>query len=401
MTKRITGTITGNRITCVIDGRFRSFSMASDQGQKLAEALKRVPQDIDEIRKLGDVASYISAMSFGRVEVDDRDRLRLDGEIVDFGMTSHFLRVLREGFDIDPLVKFIENLAENPEPDLKEDMFAFLQQGNLPFTEDGCFLAFKRVNDDYLDFHSRTVHYPIGGLVEMPRENCAKHRSACGTGLHVCYFDYLPCFHGGAGRILICKVNPRNVTDIPAGGTHHKLKCCSLEVVGEIPEDDARAHFTSAVDKRYEPKKEEPETPVTDADDSDEATSADGVTTVEPEYRNWAEHADRTGYQAGLVAGTAEPFPVPLPAGLPPADVPGYEEVYARRYYAGQVEAAFGGTTWTQVGEEDGALWAVGDTHYDCHPASGANAAQAQAAGQFDEYSTGFKAGYDRIFSGV
>lgn len=352
---KIVGTITGDRITCVIDNRFRSFLLASDQGQKLADALRRDPQDIDEIRNLADVASYLVTMSFGRLEVDDCERLRLDGKVVDFGVTSHFLRVLRDGYDIQPVVRFIERVAENPEEDLANDLFAFLQAGNLPFTEDGCFLAFKRVRDDYFDFHSGTVHYPVGGTVSIPREDCAKHRTACGKGLHVCYFDYLPSFHGGAGRILICKVAPEDVTDIPTGGSQHKLKCCRMEVLGEIPEADAQAHFTTSVDRRYAPPAEE-----VDLEEGD--PTGDETTTVQgpdPEF-NVSEMLQPTAEEAEAM-----------------------ELEYVER-----------------IGAEDGFAWAQGDTIYDAVPSSGARWSLLEGKSEEvqEAYRRAFITAYDEVF---
>lgn len=353
---KIVGTITGDRITCVIDNRFRSFLLASDQGQRLAAALRQDPQDIDEIRKLADVASYLVTMSFGRLEVDDCERLRLDGKVVDFGVTGHFLRVLREGYDIQPVVRFIERVAENPEEDLAQDLFAFLQAGNLPFTDDGCFLAFKRVRDDYFDFHSGTVHYPVGGEVSIPRTECAKHRTACGKGLHVCYFDYLPCFHGGRGRILICKVAPEDVTDIPSSGREFKLKCCRMEVLGEIPEADAQAHFTSAVDRRYGPAAEEID----------------------------LEEGDPTGDETTTVEGPVREFEIS--EALPPT---------AEEAEAMELECA------ERMGAEDGAAWAQGDIVYDAVPSSGARWADLDNKPEEvqDAYKAAFVVAYDEVFN--
>lgn len=355
-------TISTARISITLDGRFRSFLRASEQGKKLEEAVKRVPQDIDEIRMIADVSTYIAAKTFGRVILDDKDRLRLDGVTIDYIAVGTFKRVLEEGFDIAPLVKFIENVDRNPDKSVAADLYAFLEKGNLPITEDGCFHAFKRVGQDYFDLHSHSVLYALDTTVEMDREKCDPNRTqTCSRGLHACSFDYLSQFHGGNGRILIVKINPKDVTAIPVDYNQAKLRTCKMQVIGEIPEDDAKKHFSSAVDRRYEPAPS-----AVDPEDATDATANDGVTTHEVETVtadeppetvttapeadvtvaiDWAARGHASGYQAGIDDGhneydydTSFDMPGELADG-PNSARQAYAEAYVRGYGEGFAQA--------------------------------------------------------------
>jgi hypothetical protein len=49
------------------------------------------------------------------------------------------------------------------------ELYGFLEKGNLPITNDGHFLAYKKVRKDYKDCHSGTMDNSIGQVVEMER----------------------------------------------------------------------------------------------------------------------------------------------------------------------------------------------------------------------------------------
>jgi hypothetical protein len=69
----------------------------------------------------------------------------------------------------------------------------------------------------------------------MPRSECDENRDqTCSTGLHFCSYEYLPRGYSHNQRVVIVKVNPKDVTAIPTDYNYQKARCCSYEVVGEI-----------------------------------------------------------------------------------------------------------------------------------------------------------------------
>ena len=68
----------------------------------------------------------------------------------------------------------------------------------------------------------------------------------CSYGLHFCSEGYLR--HFGGDRVVILKINPRDVVSIPTDYNNTKGRCCRYEVIGEVgvnPEDEKE--FTQPV----------------------------------------------------------------------------------------------------------------------------------------------------------
>lgn len=252
---RIAAMFGGDRVSFVLHGRFRSFLNDSDVGRRLIAELKKEVQDIELIAEMSDVALFVARRSSGRVIVDEKDQIRLDGKVVDYGLAGRILAVLNQGFDFDSLSRFIEKISENPDKTVAADLFRFLEKGNMPLTPEGNFLAFKKVDANYRSYRAGpkgTVHYPVGEFVSEPRDECDADRNrTCSRGLHVCSHEYLSFWYPNKGHVLICEVDPRNVTAVPADHNDQKLRTCLLFVAGEIPEEDAATHFNKAVDARY------------------------------------------------------------------------------------------------------------------------------------------------------
>lgn len=261
MSQKFMYSIGETSVMVIIDSRPRMVSLDTDQGKKLAAALRKPVQDEDEVRSLADVTSRLTKHTFGRVTVDDRDQLRLDGVVVDYGMSTIIIGLCREGADVTSLTNFLANVAENPNKGIANDLYQFISGGMLPITPDGYFLAFKRVRADFMDIHSGTVSYKLGEKPSMDRANCDENRhQTCSRGLHACSYNYLPHFGGSSDTIMIVKINPRDVTAIPTDYNLTKLRCCLMEVVDQVPEAEVKAFFNKAVDDRYSPKTATPET---------------------------------------------------------------------------------------------------------------------------------------------
>jgi hypothetical protein len=103
---------TVNTVSIILNGRFRSLSLNTDQGRKAPRRRARKSRRTStRSPRLADIATYITRHTFGRVTVDDKDRLRLDGKVVDYGLSEIILRLLTEGAEVGHLTKFLENVA--------------------------------------------------------------------------------------------------------------------------------------------------------------------------------------------------------------------------------------------------------------------------------------------------
>lgn len=234
--------IQGNNIVVVINNQPHTISKTHITYQKVLDAIKSndwvTVQDIIEPKKV--VLNY----GQGNIEIQG-ETLFWRGREMHNALTTRMISMLQEGFPIEPLVLFMENLMNNPSKRAVDELYRFLEKNNLPITPDGQFLAYKKVRENYMDCHSGTFDNSVDKVCEMERNHVDDDKDrTCSTGLHFCSQEYLKSF--GGERTMIVKVNPRDVVSIPSDYNDSKGRTCRYEVVGELgvnPEDA----FTSSV----------------------------------------------------------------------------------------------------------------------------------------------------------
>ncbi|XAI95949.1 transposase [Microcystis phage Mwe-JY26] len=236
-------TITPQGVSLVLDARMRTVPRSAANFGALINALKsKAP--LDTIRRLADIPSFIAKATFGRVQIGG-DQVRFDGEQVENVIADRLLDFINQGLDVEPLARFLDRLMDNPIESARKELYLFLESGNNPITEDGCFLAFKKVRDNYRSIHGGKVDNSPGKVVEMDRSAVDPNRhNLCSTGLHFCSWSYLQHFGGvGGTRVVIVKIDPKDVVAIPADYANAKGRTWRYEVVGEVPEDECRHLF--------------------------------------------------------------------------------------------------------------------------------------------------------------
>ena len=228
--------IQGNNIVVVIGNKSHTISKTHITYNKVLEAIKAndwvsIP-DIIEPKKV--VLNY----GQGNVSIQG-DTLFWKGKELNTGLSVRMIQMLQEGFPIEPMVNFMENLYKNPSKRAVTELYGFLEKNNLPITPDGHFLAYKKVRENFKDVHSGTMDNSIGQVVEMERHDVDDNKdNTCSTGLHFCGMSYLS--HFGGARTVIVKINPADVVSIPSDYNDAKGRACRYEVIGELnvnPED--------------------------------------------------------------------------------------------------------------------------------------------------------------------
>jgi len=157
------------------------------------------------------------------------------GEPLDNYGTERLIELFEEGYDVAPLVKFLERLANNPSQTVVNHLYKFLEHGRIPLTPEGKFLTYKAVRANYMDIHSGTFSNHIGASLRIERNKVDdNHNVTCSYGFHVCSFDYLPHFSHANGHVVICEVDPADVVAIPVDYNNTKMRVCAYRVVGEV-----------------------------------------------------------------------------------------------------------------------------------------------------------------------
>lgn len=251
MTQAIPYLIQGKNIILVIDGKSHTISKDTHIAYgKIVDALKN--QEWDEIRDLVSPKVVLTKFGSGNITIDG-NKLLWKGQPFHNALASRMIEMYKDGFPIEPMVAFMENLMENPSKRSVDQVYGFLEKNSLPITEDGYFLAFKRVRNDYLDIHSGTISNHVGAIVEMDRNMVDDNPdSHCSVGLHFCSESYLGHFGSSGQPVMILKINPADVVSIPTDYNGAKGRCMRYEVVGEV-EGDASQAFSSVVNSDYTP----------------------------------------------------------------------------------------------------------------------------------------------------
>lgn len=146
-----------------------------------------------------------------------------------------------------PLMAFLANVLENPDPRAAEDLFDWVQASGLPLTTDGYVLAWKAVTKDYRSIHApsdaRFDHH-IGNMVTMARSECDSDPSrTCSRGLHFCSADYLRYYASGGSRVVVVKIHPKDVVAFPKDYGNQKGRACGYQIVGEVPMDQVATFY--------------------------------------------------------------------------------------------------------------------------------------------------------------
>jgi hypothetical protein len=235
-------------LTLVIDNKQHTLNAETHPNfEKILDAIRS--GDGDRVRELVDLTRAISHYANGFLEVKNGD-VYWDGKPFHNALTNRLLEMLKAEFPVEPLVEFLHNLKQNPSKRAVDELYGFLENNSLPITSDGHFLAYKKVRSDYRDIHSGTFDNSVGKIVEMARNEVDEDKDrTCSTGLHFCSLAYLPHFGWGAeNRVVIVKINPRDVVSIPADYNNAKGRACRYEVVGEHIVEGSNRDTTEAFD---------------------------------------------------------------------------------------------------------------------------------------------------------
>jgi hypothetical protein len=189
----------------------------------------------DELLELVDIQTAVATFSQGRVEVKNGQVL-YDGEEVHGAISKRILEFMSKGLPFQPLVNFLDNLMENPSMQSQTELYDFLEHQYLPITEDGHFLAYKAVRNDYKDKYAGTFDNRVGSVCEMRRAKVDDNRGVgCSQGLHAGALNYVASYGSvdSGDKIVIVKINPKDVVSVPNDCNCEKLRTCRYEVVGE------------------------------------------------------------------------------------------------------------------------------------------------------------------------
>jgi hypothetical protein len=183
--------------------------------------------------RLQDIPELIDTeAAFRRKGLELRDGLLyMEGEALPETLSKRVLQLVEDQMPIDIMVKFWQNLKSNPSFNSRKMLYQFLEHNGHPLTEDGCFIAYRGITDDFKDMHTKKFDNSVGKVVEVPRSAVDDNpNNTCSHGLHVACHDYAKGF---GPKLIEVKVNPADVVTVPVDYNGTKMRVCKFEVMAE------------------------------------------------------------------------------------------------------------------------------------------------------------------------
>lgn len=240
--------LTANTVTIMVPGRSKPFTMSSQHClfNQLLDAI--ATKNSDAVLNVIAASEYVTSKSGGAVAIHS-GVVYYKGTPCHNIVASRILQSLALGLSVGYLMRFLERVMQNPLESARNELFLFLENGNLPIREDGKFIAYKWVRRDYYDCHSKTNLHKVGKVIEMDRSKVDPSRvQTCSYGLHVCTQSYTRF----GERLLEVVVAPEDVVAVPEDYNNAKMRTCRYEVVREL-DADTYGEIKQAI---YVPKKE-------------------------------------------------------------------------------------------------------------------------------------------------
>lgn len=237
MSNRVSYIITDHNITVNYQGQTHIVSRSDALADRLIQAVRE--RRLEEIPNLVSAAKRIEDFGQGNFTVRDGEIL-INGQVAPEVLGKKIIRFSNEGLPHEPLVRFAENLLKNPSFRAVNELFQFLEKNDHPITENGCFIAYKKVCSDFLDGHTRTMDNSVGKVVELSRNLVDEDSTrTCSHGLHVANWDYAHnVYSAGDGALMLeVEVNPADVVAVPVDYNQAKMRVCKYLVLGVVEQE--------------------------------------------------------------------------------------------------------------------------------------------------------------------
>ncbi len=163
----------------------------------------------------------------------------------------------------EAIERFWQNCCKNPSEESRKALYGFIQANNMTLTDDGCFIGYRSVRDNFTDHRTGKFDNSVGSTVSMPRADVdpvAAH--TCSAGLHVAAWEYAwNNFGGSRGTTIEVKVNPKDVVTVPPDYNQQKMRVCEFYVIRQVVTENSNLlHPDTFVDQEVEDDSAAPNT---------------------------------------------------------------------------------------------------------------------------------------------
>lgn len=256
-TSNVSYSISNGVMNIFIDGESYVVGKDHPKYSEIWDTLR--DENYPAIGDLVDRSKVISVWGNNVIVVNNGTIFYKDNQVMDESLVTRMLGMIAQGEDYSPMAKFIDNLMQNPDAKVIPQIYRFLQKNLLPITKDGYFLSYKLVSGKFTDLFSNSIDNSVGMTVKEDRALVDPDpKVTCSKGLHVCSFEYISSHFGipsdgaaanhSGNKLIICKVNPRDVVAVPTDYNDSKMRCCEYFVYSDITgEVDPAAIFDNKI----------------------------------------------------------------------------------------------------------------------------------------------------------
>lgn len=229
-TQNVKYTVTQDSVSLFWSGKMVTVKKGAANFENLRKAV--LAEDWSEVPFHLRSDSSLERWAKGKFKVVE-GKIFFNGDELPADLGGRITEMASLGDDPTPLMKFWENLQQNPSMRSVQQLWRFLQNSGHPITEDGHFLAYKAVRSDFYDIHSGTILNKPGMRIQMERNKISDDPDhACHAGLHVGALEYATNFGGYDKKMVICKVNPAHVVSVPNDHSSQKMRVSEYLVIG-------------------------------------------------------------------------------------------------------------------------------------------------------------------------
>lgn len=241
-------------LTIIIDGEtftiydnhpyYKEIVSIFEEGKKVSD---------EKLKEMIDLKETIKLYAGSSISIKEGKLVDKAGNVLHGSLVERILSLARDKQPVQYLVRFLENLYNNPSRSSIDELYLFLETNELPITEDGCFLAYKAVDENYKDYHTHTFDNSVGKTIEMRRCDVDDdRRKTCSYGFHAARYKYAKDFLNPGGHLMIVKINPADVVSVPYDYENAKLRTAKYTVVAEDTSTVDVLKETSVVDTSEE-----------------------------------------------------------------------------------------------------------------------------------------------------
>ena len=178
--------------------------------------------------------SFFAADQYGNVSCAiDGVEFRLPQNV-----SQYIIELHKKEHDLGPLLSFVSRMSQNPRREVIEELWGFISACGLCLTDEGHFLAYKNVNNDFTSVWDGSTNNTPGTTVRMRRSDVEHNpHKTCSFGLHFAAWGYLQHYAPGRKTVLL-SIDPADVVSIPSDYNNMKGRACAYLVLREVEQPE-------------------------------------------------------------------------------------------------------------------------------------------------------------------